>query len=154
MAKPMRYKQTFVVQWNDTNEWVDTQFVFSTRAEAERKAKLLGLGLARLPPTYRVKARRVERPNAVDCYIRQFSNGSLIAIFPGLQASNHPYHCVSYELVGQHGACDGPGVMQQTSCVSIANAQAGERFEKHLRALGYDLEVHKKSHKSHYWYNH
>ncbi len=83
------------------------------------------------------------------CY-RQYSDGSVIACFPGIKANNHNYDIMTYCLAEQHGTADYTHVVQQT-----APAPDTDYVETHqqLLKLGYRLRVVKRITSNHFWYS-
>lgn len=69
---------------------------------------------------------------------RQWPDGDVIAIFPQIAGDMSPYTCLSYEHIGQHGACDPLLVMRKTK---RASRRAFEPLEMELASRGYSLEI-------------
>ena len=67
---------------------------------------------------------------------RKFKDGSVIAIMPGIQASNN-YHVESYMHIGQHSACD-ISVVQLTK---LASPDEYAPLKAEMESLGYDFKV-------------
>ncbi len=44
----------------------------------------------------------------------EWIGGDVVAIFPTLPGGQSPSECTSYQHVGQHGACDGRGLVYRT----------------------------------------
>lgn len=64
--------------------------------------------------------------------------GDVIAIFPEIPGDMSPYTCMSYQHVGQHGACDPYGIIADSRPATLI-----ERWplRKELMCLGYKLQV-------------
>jgi hypothetical protein len=68
--------------------------------------------------------------------------GNIIALFPTIVADMSPYHCQSYEHVGQHGAAEPNNVMQMTT--SATPSEYADLL-KELHKIGYrNLKVVKR----------
>jgi hypothetical protein len=76
---------------------------------------------------------------------RRYGNGDIIAIFPEEVAGELARFCMSYEHVGQHGACDPRHVVAHTS---PAKPSEYRDLLKELRTIGYSVRVIKRLHRS------
>lgn len=76
---------------------------------------------------------------------RKWANGDVIAVFPAEVADQCADHCMSYEHVGQHGACS-VDIAQMTSPCNESDYQP---LYKELTSIGYDLKIVSRFTKSH-----
>jgi hypothetical protein len=68
--------------------------------------------------------------------------GDVIALFPDTAATvGNPYHCQSFEHLGQHGAADPMLITRQ--CV-LATAEEYKELAQELRWRGYKLDIRKR----------
>jgi hypothetical protein len=65
-----------------------------------------------------------------------------VAIFPRIVGTNDPYTCQSYELIGEHGACD-PHLMLQITRPATRSEYA--QTAKALRRRGYRLDIRQRT---------
>ena len=65
----------------------------------------------------------------------------VIAIFPELPGDSNPSTCMSYEHMGQHGACNPDGIIQESR---LALPEEYEDLKKELESCGYDLIIIKR----------
>lgn len=64
--------------------------------------------------------------------------GGVIALFPGIAATvGNPYHCQSYEHVGQHGAAS----FDLVNCTRKAKPEEYADLKKELERIGYALTI-------------
>lgn len=69
-------------------------------------------------------------------------NSGCIAIFPRIAATvGNPYHCQSYEIVGEHGACEPSGLIRSTR---PATRSEYRDTAKVLRRRGYRLAIRQR----------
>jgi hypothetical protein len=73
--------------------------------------------------------------------------GDIIALFPELPADIFGCYCEAYEHIGQHGAADYWGVIQQTVPVELHEA---EDLAEELEMIGYNLRPIRRAS----WYHH
>lgn len=66
--------------------------------------------------------------------------GDVIAIFPECPG-NFIGHCMSYERVGQHGVCNAPHVINNST---LCTPEEYASLKEELESIGYDLEVRKR----------
>ena len=76
--------------------------------------------------------------NATKVVFRCWKDGDVLALFPELLADNHGQLCDSYEHVGQHGAADYHGCLQQTR---PAKPKEYVALEMELKQIGYTLRI-------------
>jgi hypothetical protein len=69
------------------------------------------------------------------------TGGTIIAIFPDIPGSG-VYDCMSYEQVGQHGACD-PAIIASTHPVDMRSDDVWDLVQE-LQGLGYVLKIVKR----------
>jgi hypothetical protein len=82
-----------------------------------------------------------------DVIFRKWSNGDVIALFPGLAFNpNTAAYCSSYEHVGQHGAASVD--LTATTCPAKPDEYAGLKAE--LESRGYSLRVVKRFTQAHH----
>lgn len=62
----------------------------------------------------------------------------VIALFPEIIADDSPYHCQSYEHVGQHGGCCPPSIVEHSR---PAKKREYQPLYRELVKAGYHLEV-------------
>lgn len=67
---------------------------------------------------------------------------SVIAIFPYELGDSSPYTCMSFEHVGQHGACD-PAIVHDTRSCNESEEDVKELIAE-LQSRGYILKIGKK----------
>lgn len=72
---------------------------------------------------------------------RKFKDlGDVIAFFP-YEPADHLGNCVSYQRIGQHGAADYSGCLENTVPASESEYSS---LQKELNKIGYDLIVIKR----------
>jgi hypothetical protein len=65
------------------------------------------------------------------------NGGDIVAIFPEIPATNHPSGgCLSYQHVGQHGACG-----DITHCTDPASEAEYAPLARELESIGYSLKI-------------
>jgi hypothetical protein len=69
--------------------------------------------------------------------------GDVIAIFPELPGTNDNFTCMSYQHIGQHGACTPDTIISITTPVDERYPEYRD-LKKELESLGYDLQVCKR----------
>ena len=67
-----------------------------------------------------------------------FPMGGVIALFPKIAYGESGSYCMSYEHIGQHGAADYQGIIQQTR-PALPQEFAGLKHE--LESIGYNLTI-------------
>ena len=76
---------------------------------------------------------------------RKWEDGDVIAIFPEIPADVRGFACMSYQHIGQHGACD----PRFASFTQPASPEEYADLYKELQAIGYeDIEIVKRYHRS------
>ena len=73
---------------------------------------------------------------------RKYQDGAVVALFPELAGTYDKYTCLAYESVGQHGAADITGVIQDTKPASMSQYLL---LYKELESIGYNLEIVKRN---------
>lgn len=68
---------------------------------------------------------------------RQFPDGDIIAIFPYVAYNFDPTLCMSYQTVGQHGACD-KALIQELS--QVTDFEGLQSLKSELKSIGYNLK--------------
>lgn len=72
---------------------------------------------------------------------KKFKEGDIIACFPELAGDMSPYTCLSYQHLGQHGACD----VWTMALLQTATPAEYQDLLQELIAIGYDdLVIRKK----------
>ncbi len=71
------------------------------------------------------------------------NSNRILAVFPEILAAtaNYPYLSLSYEHIGQHGACDYKGILQVTT---PATPDEYADLHQELTAIGYNLVVRRR----------
>jgi hypothetical protein len=72
---------------------------------------------------------------------RKFREGDIIALFPRIPADINGNMCESYQHIGQHGAADLHGVIDNTV---YAIPKEYTALAKELRSIGYHLDIGKR----------
>lgn len=81
-----------------------------------------------------------------DVIFRQWPDGDVIAIFPGVPGTPDPGSCLSYERIGQHGSADLKAVIRRTR---PATGPAAVGLCRELRSIGYDLDIVRRATRRH-----
>jgi hypothetical protein len=68
-------------------------------------------------------------------------NKSVIALFPEIPTDSNGIYCSSYEHIGQHGAAEYSGVIEQTTPSKPKEYKA---LHKELKTIGYNLIIKNK----------
>ena len=76
-------------------------------------------------------------PHDLVVFRRWEDTGDIIALFPEIPADIDGRYCMSYEHVGQHGAADFQGVIQNSVPVT---PREYARLARELTLIGYDLK--------------
>lgn len=84
----------------------------------------------------------MQRETDLVVFRRWRDTGDLIALFPEIPADVHGLFCSSYEQIGQHGAADYWGVLQQTRPAGIEECTV---FAEELQQIGYNLQPVKRA---------
>ncbi len=68
-------------------------------------------------------------------------SNEVIAIFPEEPGNTNPMTCSSYEHIGQHGACNPYGIIQESR---LATPEEYKDLKEELESIGYDLTIIKR----------
>lgn len=73
--------------------------------------------------------------------IFRFWENTIIAIFPDELGDMNPSTCLSYQHLGQHGACDPYHIIPNSK---LATPEQYQSLFDELTSIGYDLKIKKR----------
>lgn len=79
--------------------------------------------------------------DTTDVIFKVFSEGDVIAMFPGLAGSSKLWQCLSYQHSGQHGPAD----IQLTRTLKTARPAEYASLKRELERQGYTLKIVKRA---------
>lgn len=81
-----------------------------------------------------------------DVIFRRYKDGDIIALFPSEPGNTRLATCLSYQHIGQHGAADLRGTMEDTT---PASEKQFASLKQELEDIGYSLRLVKRPNREH-----